>query len=110
MCGADGCFLWWWYRFLGSPPHVRGGLLGFRDYRRIYWFTPACAGRMRYHDRSRKPDGVHPRMCGADGRPLKPQDHWVGSPPHVRGGCENLPIRLRQVRFTPACAGRIQSF
>ena len=90
----------------GSPPRVRGEgtLAEMREKRgRI---TPACAGRshrMRSH-RSAGPD--HPRVCGEKffSRPKLPTGE--GSPPRVRGEVELPHDRVKQLRITPACAGR----
>ena len=69
----------------GSPPHVRGKVLGKAVQLVQDRITPACAGK-----RSGKPHRGdhgqdHPRMCGEK---LFFHRLWLcpeGSPPHVRG-------------------------
>ena len=67
MCGADVVGASVMRMVVGSPPHVRGGLLWLEDFNDVYWFTPACAGRMCNVVCIPRGIRVHPRMCGADG-------------------------------------------
>ena len=48
----------------GSPPRVRGKLLGFLGLGRVNRITPACAGKtlLRNHPQTQVTD--HPRVCG----------------------------------------------
>src|SRR6218665_547848 len=129
MCGADAACKTLAPRVEGSLPHVRGGFIARLDAVDREWFTPACAGRMptifhrdacprftpacagRIFEVSRKSffKRVHPRMCGADDVDIGWRVTNSGSPPHVRGGLGLCRPGAVCMRFTPACAGRIDS-
>ena len=92
--------------FLGSPPPMRGkvredahGLWG----RRI---TPAYAGKRRRCFPCHKAKEDHPRLCGE--KEYKPDSLMTvtGSPPPMRGKAAIAPTSKRDIRITPAYAGK----
>ena len=50
--------------------------------------------------------GDHPRVCGEKPSTILAQKSHMGSPPRVRGEVQLLHDRVKQLRITPACAGR----
>src|SRR6218665_2459455 len=109
MCGADAACKTLAPRGGGSLPHVRGGCRQFFIEMLVQRFTPACAGRIFEVSRKSFFKRVHPRMCGADDVDIGWRVTNSGSPPHVRGGLGLWRPGAVCMRFTPACAGRIDS-
>ena len=105
MCGDKYFFRHLKASLSGSPPHVRGQVIGCSWdclKRRI---TPACAGTRGVVALLFVCDRDHPRMCG-DKRMVKDAEITVkGSPPHVRG--QEIFVSTDYVLYgiTPACAG-----
>ena len=90
---------------LGSPPRVRGTVIGVSAAVVTARITPACAGNS-----SSKRLGVdtgkdHPRVCGEQFMLLSLQKAVVGSPPRVRGTGPAGGGGKGGRRITPACAG-----
>ena len=106
MCGEKFCFRLAYLPDSGSPPRVRGkGQCGIPGENRP-GITPACAGKRRkikgrfglYRD--------HPRVCGEKSNgPTKTCPPW-GSPPRVRGKAFDCFPQTKNIRITPACAGK----
>ena len=110
----------------GSPPHARGRPSKISAISTRSGITPACAGktaseaaslhgwldhpRMRGEDQtfvdSMRTQGDHPRMRGEDDATRKIRMQGNGSPPHARGRPELDKGALREMRITPACAGK----
>src|SRR6218665_2671950 len=108
MCGADTKIILLLVGAEGSPPHVRGGFCTAVSSVIAIRFTPACAGRIYAQEGRTLTLLVHTGMWGGDiGIKLLPWQQW-GSPPHVRGGYLQPQVWGPAVRFTPACAGRIE--
>ena len=114
----------------GSPPHVRGKELRVETCFADNGITPACAGksnlfvfrRIEPKDHPRMcgeklplpaafcvPARDHPRMCGEKPVRSLPVSCIRGSPPHVRGKVARGGSRYREIRITPACAGKRRS-
>ena len=90
----------------GSPPRVRGKLVGCSPSRSVSGITPACAGKTGREQRGSVSHGDHPRVCGENLTHGLRYLNLPGSPPRVRGkrsGCTRLPTMRR---ITPACAGK----
>ena len=90
----------------GSPPHLRGKLciLAFRHFKaRI---TPAPAGKTWNSCRFVLAGWDHPRTCGENVRRVSSDFNRRGSPPHLRGKQFGAHPLERQVRITPAPAGK----
>ena len=66
---------------------------------------PACAGEARPSCLSRRPCGVHPRVCGGSGLVLCPHRIVTGASPRVRGKPSICPNRVESEGCIPACAG-----
>ena len=95
------CRLW-----EGSPPPMRGKVLGVIIFEDRAGITPAHAGKSAALVRSLRCLRDHPRPCGEksirDGRSSALQ----GSPPPMRGKERSWPSRSRALRITPAHAGK----
>ena len=94
------CGIW------GSPPHVRGKVVGCVELLLILGITPACAGKRPFIQHFRLGDMDHPRMCGEKGGCGLPRLARWGSPPHVRGKGHRTRQAVYKDRITPACAGK----
>ena len=110
----------------GSPPHARGRPRVRRRRCTDGWITPACAGKTRRSSIRCGRRGItpacagktmrqgksvcrgmdHPRMRGEDDATRKIRMQGNGSPPHARGRPELDKGALREMRITPACAGK----
>ena len=111
---------------IGSPPHARGRPRVRRRRCTDGWITPACAGKTRRSSIRCGRRGItpacagktmrqgksvcrgmdHPRMRGEDDATRKIRMQGNGSPPHARGRPELDKGALREMRITPACAGK----
>ena len=108
MCGKDLFYFFLVFMVLGSPPHVRERLLlGVPDVK-SGGITPACAGKTEQTIRPFVYEWDHPRMCGKDYACGHEGTVSVGSPPHVRERPDRQGQDIREVRITPACAGKTQ--
>ncbi len=89
----------------GSSPRVRGRVHQHTRPKLRQRFIPACAGQGSRSLAGWTTFSVHPRVCGAGGRPRRTPSSSHGSPPRMRGrGTGNL-VDMGTLRFTPACAG-----
>ena len=71
--------------YWGSPPRMRGKVVGSKELPGVVGITPACAGKSSPSCCGSWRCRDHPRVCGE-----KPSDHCrlppaLGSPPHMRG-------------------------
>ena len=92
----------------GSPPRVRGKLIGKTVIMRLERITPACAGKTYCHQFRTRANWDHPRVCGENNRSKNSAKTGVGSPPRVRGKPGLLMTAPVLLRITPACAGKTQ--
>ena len=68
--------------------------------------TPAYAGK-RYEDIFGNPrQWDHPRLCGEKLRPDSFSGDVRGSPPPMRGKVSDISDRIKNIRITPAYAGK----
>ena len=95
---------------LGSPPHARGRRRSCQRGFGRCGITPACAGKTNYDEHILRKDTDHPRMRGEDTLPTLFSTTSSGSPPHARGRLNEIASSVREVRITPACAGKTQRF
>ena len=106
ICGEKGVYFRAMHRPWGSPPHMRGKALSSPAAYRLRRITPAYAGKSRWHCRTNRATGDHPRICGEKlvkgGLTLAN----TGSPPHMRGKVRKPHGSERQHRITPAYAGK----
>ena len=95
---------------MGSPPHARGkGKINvfFCSQTRI---TPACAGKSCALQAVQRVFEDHPRMRGEKILEQRDKTHKEGSPPHARGKASHFVAVHRNLRITPACAGKSDPF
>ncbi|RSX51074.1 hypothetical protein D2E24_1914 [Bifidobacterium samirii] len=105
--GEDFYTLYFQNRITGSPPLARGRFIIHIRPRAERRFTPACAGKMPTCARLMSVFSVHPRLRGEDAD-MRPANVCVfGSPPLARGRFRRGPSQRFALRFTPACAGKI---
>ena len=93
---------------MGSPPQVRGKLLGNDIPEELEGITPAGAGKTCFfiNDLYRFKD--HPRRCGENLYLQTYRQSRKGSPPQVRGKLAKSEQILNDYRITPAGAGKTQ--
>ena len=73
---------------------------------KAYGITPACAGKRAGCTIARPPSWDHPRVCGEKVFAVLCAASAVGSPPRVRGKATKSEKLRRDMRITPACAGK----
>ena len=106
VCGENFCGPRPARRPIGSPPRMRGELLGDRSCPGVGRITPAYAGRTA-PPRSRPCCGPdHPRVCGENSTSGFVVLLALGSPPRMRGELMPPPPGRLGPRITPAYAGR----
>ena len=93
-------------KITGSPPHARGKLPRSLPTWKDRGITPACAGKTGGQVWRDIRDWDHPRMRGEDLPFRNFLMHFFGSPPHARGRPVGGCAFLRDLRITPACAGK----
>ena len=91
---------------LGSPPRVRGKLYLLRDSLDRIGITPARAGKTLPAPVCIRRRRDHPRACGENVTNSGTAGAAVGSPPRVRGKHDLITTRIREIRITPARAGK----
>ena len=106
MCGKDPLPALRRRSDKGSPPHVRERLSFSRSMSCNSRITPACAGKTSDVRTIRRCAGDHPRMCRKDLLRGALTRGGGGSPPHVRERLSDSIQELRELRITPACAGK----
>ena len=106
VCGENGTPGMAVHVVEGSPPRVRGKLVGYGPHSFDGRLTPACAGKTRMDRHHPPPRRAHPRVCGENRRAGAASQDGNGSPPRVRGKHRLLRRRDRPLRLTPACAGK----
>ena len=90
----------------GSPPRVRGKPEQIFVSPSMMGITPACAGKtLSFRLRRPRPQD-HPRVCGENRCHCLAVRQVQGSPPRVRGKHIDEAFNFREVRITPACAGK----
>ena len=90
----------------GSPPRVRGKARLVLLCCMAPGITPACAGKSYSFLRMAVVVRDHPRVCGEKAISVTPFTENSGSPPRVRGKDARGGTRYREIRITPACAGK----
>ncbi len=92
--------------FAGSPPQVRGKLNYYPIRHDEAGITPAGAGKTYRAQRDNRTPQDHPRRCGENATPSVCPNGWTGSPPQVRGKRLYIDYFCKEVRITPAGAGK----
>ena len=90
----------------GSPPQVRGKLLGAKDAKLENRITPAGAGKTDYNSTIGLCRKDHPRRCGENQHSNVAAIPVTGSPPQVRGKPNSSLLQSRDNGITPAGAGK----
>ena len=91
---------------VGSPPRLRGKLMeeiGNKTQGRI---TPALAGKTDMSINNVLPPEDHPRACGENKNSKAFTVLYIGSPPRLRGKPKRENRVSRDIRITPALAGK----
>ena len=106
VCGEKNSIALPFWRWMGSPPRVRGKVKRLTLCVLSERITPACSGKSRWPVCSPAVTRDHPRVCGE-----KETCEWIGrykqgSPPRVRGKGSGYRSRSTSARITPACAGK----
>ncbi len=106
MCGEKTVMVKGQERHLGSPPRMRGKGVVHVFVPEKFGITPACAGKSRFLTNFRFHMRDHPRVCG-EKKPDETRRRIVeGSPPRMRGKAVGDLMKMRQIRITPAYAGK----
>ena len=91
---------------IGSPPPMRGKVIGLCLTAVLLRITPAYAGKSFSSDGTSVNIEDHPRLCGEKCQESTPRSTTAGSPPPMRGK-ELIDSRPCPVyRITPAYAGK----
>ena len=105
-CGEKGTAMGRTDKMLGSPPPMRGKEDTDVDKIREEWITPAHAGKSCTRATTRPRWQDHPRPCGEKSYPRAVWGVLWGSPPPMRGKGGTTDDDIRQLRITPAHAGK----
>ena len=90
----------------GSPPPMRGKVVGYARTVEITGITPAHAGKRGRCARCCGDKKDHPRPCGEKQREIAFGNEIMGSPPPMRGKGEGRHPLWSGVGITPAHAGK----
>ena len=90
----------------GSPPPMRGKVLGLRTSGLLPRITPAYAGKSHSKRTREKINGDHPRLCGEKAVVGNYNRIFVGSPPPMRGKVREFLFFRFIFGITPAYAGK----
>ena len=104
VCGADQFGRDWNNDVVGSPPRVRSRRLDFQIRHHRLRITSACAEQTYIPTRTRRSEGDHLRVCGADQLIAGEGERVPGSPPRVRSRRITATRRRTRSRITSACA------
>ena len=109
-CGENRPLAYLLSSSIGSPPRMRGKLLGVTFCAHILRITPAHAGKTALRLLSSQSASDHPRACGENIACLTDGVSDGGSPPRMRGKRnDGVPDRI-VFRITPAHAGKTSIF
>ena len=106
MCGEKDFYKWQAGQNQGSPPRVRGKVIGGFGVLVQIGITPACAGKSALCVNGGARSRDHPRMCGE-----KTAREFItyliqGSPPRMRGKAPSNVDVPGTYGITPAYAGK----
>ena len=90
----------------GSPPRMRGKATDTVQALQAAGITPAYAGKSMLYCDSLSEFVDHPRVCGEKDQLKTPAKGEGGSPPRMRGKEAVRLVLSREVRITPAYAGK----
>ena len=92
----------------GSPPRMRGKVVGTPFLFSLTGITPACAGKSGRESGTRACCRDHPRVCGEKVNLEAGVCRVWGSPPRVRGKGQGFQVCKVARGITPAYAGKSQ--
>ena len=105
-CGEKICAIMHMPDSTGSPPPMRGKVWRVSGSVRPTGITPAHAGKSQSHRTGRNPGRDHPRPCGEKRIARTTMLVNIGSPPPMRGKVAFDEILEKELRITPAHAGK----
>ena len=91
---------------IGSPPPMRGKDMEHLIRMWLDRITPAYAGKRYFMQDHFVYLQDHPRLCGEKIVPVTPHLVIGGSPPPMRGKADQQNAMQREIRITPAYAGK----
>ena len=94
------------WRYLGSPPRMRGKASGVRSFRWAVGITPAYAGKSILCPAHFGVVWDHPRVCGEKLVCTFQPFLYLGSPPRMRGKGFGAAFSIASSGITPAYAGK----
>ena len=94
------------FRWVGSPPHMRGKGRDGRLHPALLGITPAYAGKSPARPGPRPWRWDHPRICGEKLFATVDCPPYLGSPPRMRGKGVSQTFKLAKDGITPAYAGK----
>ena len=106
LCGEKSKVMYRTMPSEGSPPPMRGKVLGASVHSLRQGITPAYAGKSRFCMMQSTQCVDHPRLCGEKRFPATKRAGFQGSPPPMRGKDLQGSTAQRFARITPAYAGK----
>ena len=94
------------FRWVGSPPHMRGKGRDGRLHPALLGITPAYAGKRPEPSQIFRNLKDHPRICGEKFPNIHVPVCRSGSSPHMRGKDCGVADMVLPVRITPAYVGK----
>ena len=91
---------------IGSPPPMRGKAVGIVKSKSCARITPAYAGKSQSRGNAACVRKDHPRLCGEKLSDAVSSLLTLGSPPPMRGKDGFDYFNVKQIRITPAYAGK----
>ena len=106
MCGESQIGHRFFFRVVGSPPHVWGKPSSPPSESRHSRITPTCVGKAPSDRPQLQPSKDHPHMCGESfDNGIHTMD-LTGSPPHVWGKRYYGNSSSKNKGITPTCVGK----
>ena len=106
VCGEENCLQLRITEAMGSPPRMRGRVLGPASLMLATGITPAYAGKSGRCRDWRPCAQDHPRVCGEENHTGMVDAYKSGSPPRMRGRVRYLDGITVKAGITPAYAGK----
>ena len=106
LCGEKVKILQFLLKVRGSPPPMRGKVLGLRTSGLLPRITPAYAGKSASDISAASFKRDHPRLCGEKPQQEDTRKNQRGSPPPMRGKVFFFDPEHLRIGITPAYAGK----
>ena len=91
---------------IGSPPPMRGKVFEMKTTAMTTRITPAYAGKSLLVSNAMNASEDHPRLCGEKSGSHSRTRCDLGSPPPMRGKVRKSGVSVKDLRITPAYAGK----